>query len=72
MSQVPPPTSASVPLLEMQGVSQIFGNPEKGGTIALNDMTFTIPADKPIFTSLVGAPFLVRVIRRAQASWLAT
>jgi len=25
-----------------------------------------------VFTSLVGAPFLVRVIRRAQASWLAT
>ena len=25
-----------------------------------------------VFTSLVGAPFLVRVIRRARAAWLAT
>ncbi|MGB3328071.1 MAG: dipeptide/oligopeptide/nickel ABC transporter ATP-binding protein, partial [Thermomicrobiales bacterium] len=41
-------------ILEMRNVSQIFGNPEKGGTIALNDMTFAIPEDKPIFTSLVG------------------
>ncbi|MGN6485596.1 MAG: ABC transporter ATP-binding protein, partial [Thermomicrobiales bacterium] len=60
MSQAHPPTTTSAatnakaPLLEMRSVTQIFGNPEKGGTIALNDMTFTIPEDKPIFTSLVG------------------
>jgi ABC-type oligopeptide transport system ATPase subunit len=50
----PSPSPSGANLLEMRNVSQIFGNPEKGGTIALNDMTFAIPEDKPIFTSLVG------------------
>ena len=41
-------------LLEMRNVSQIFGDPEKGGTVALEDLTFSIANETPTFTSVVG------------------
>ncbi len=41
-------------LLEMRNVSQIFGDPNKGGTVALDELTFSISDDKPTFTSVVG------------------
>lgn len=41
-------------ILEMRNVSQFFGDPEKGGTVALEDLTFSIANDTPTFTSVVG------------------
>ncbi|MGB3306742.1 MAG: ABC transporter ATP-binding protein [Thermomicrobiales bacterium] len=50
MSTATPTTN----LLEMRNVSQIFGDPAQGGTVALDDLTFSIASDKPTFTSVVG------------------
>ncbi len=41
-------------LLEMRDVTQVFGDPAKGGTVALDDLTFSIDADQASFTSVVG------------------
>src|SRR5680860_703670 len=41
-------------LLEMRGVTQVFGDPDKGGTVAVEDLTFSIDADHASFTSVVG------------------
>jgi len=47
-------SSQSANLLEMRNVSQIFGDPKRGGTVALDDLTFSIANDTPSFTSVVG------------------
>lgn len=41
-------------LLEMRDVTQVFGDPDNGGTVALDDLTFSIDADRASFTSVVG------------------
>ncbi|HEU5330988.1 MAG: ABC transporter ATP-binding protein [Thermomicrobiales bacterium] len=41
-------------LLEVRDVTQIFGNPEKAHTVALNHLTFTISGETPSFTAVVG------------------
>jgi peptide/nickel transport system ATP-binding protein len=41
-------------LLEMRNVTQVFGNPEKGGTVAVDNLSYSISADAPTFTSIVG------------------
>ncbi len=44
----------SEPLLEMRNVTQVFGDPEQGGTVALDNLSFTIDADVASFSSVVG------------------
>jgi peptide/nickel transport system ATP-binding protein len=44
----------SEPLLEMRNVTQIFGDPDHGGTVALDNLSFTIDADVASFSSVVG------------------
>lgn len=41
-------------LLEMRDVTQVFGDPDNGGTIAVDALTFSIDADEASFTSVVG------------------
>ncbi len=41
-------------LLELRDVSQVFGNPDKGGTVAVDHLTYSISADQPSFTAVVG------------------
>lgn len=41
-------------LLEMRHVTQVFGDPDKGGVVALDDITYSIDADRASFTSVVG------------------
>ena len=41
-------------LLEMRNVTKVFGNPDKGGTVAVENLTFSIDADEASFTSVVG------------------
>jgi peptide/nickel transport system ATP-binding protein len=41
-------------LLEMRNVTQVFGNPDKGGTVAVDNLSYSISADTPTFTSIVG------------------
>jgi peptide/nickel transport system ATP-binding protein len=41
-------------LLEMINVTQVFGDPDKDGTVAVDDLSYTISADTPSFTSVVG------------------
>jgi peptide/nickel transport system ATP-binding protein len=41
-------------LLEMRNVTQVFGNREKGGTVAVENLSYTIAAEKPSFTAVVG------------------
>ncbi len=41
-------------LLEMRDVSQIFGDPDKGGTVAVEHLNYSISADTPSFTAVVG------------------
>lgn len=41
-------------LLELRDVSQIFGDPDKGGTVAVDHLTYSISADAPSFTAVVG------------------
>ncbi len=41
-------------LLEMRNVTQVFGDPEKGGTVAVDNLSYTISADQPSFTAVVG------------------
>lgn len=41
-------------LLEMRNVTQVFGDPDKGGTVAVDNLSYTISADEPSFTSVVG------------------
>jgi peptide/nickel transport system ATP-binding protein len=41
-------------LLEMRNVSQIFGDVDKGGTVAVENLSYTIPADAASFTAVVG------------------
>ncbi|HEX5503262.1 MAG TPA: ABC transporter ATP-binding protein [Thermomicrobiales bacterium] len=41
-------------LLEAHDVTQVFGDERKGGTVALDDISFSISADVPSFTSVVG------------------
>lgn len=54
MAQPSQSRSTSANLLEMRSVSQIFGDPERGGTVALDDLTFSIANNVPSFTSVVG------------------
>jgi peptide/nickel transport system ATP-binding protein len=44
----------SEPLLEMRNVTQVFGDPDRGGTVALDNLSFTIDADVASFSSVVG------------------
>jgi hypothetical protein len=39
----------SAPLLEMRNVTQVFGDPESGGTVALDNLSFSIEADVASF-----------------------
>jgi len=41
-------------LLEMRNVTQVFGDPDKGGTVAVDNLSYTIPDGTPSFTSIVG------------------
>lgn len=41
-------------LLELRNVTQVFGNPDDGGTVALDHLTYSIDADEASFTSVVG------------------
>jgi oligopeptide/dipeptide ABC transporter ATP-binding protein len=41
-------------LLELRDVSQVFGNPDRGGTVAVDHLTYSISADTPSFTAVVG------------------
>ena len=41
-------------LLEMRNVTQVFGDINKGGTVAVENLTYSISADQPTFTSVVG------------------
>jgi oligopeptide/dipeptide ABC transporter ATP-binding protein len=41
-------------LLEARGVTQVFGNPAKGGVVALDNLTLAIDDDAPSFTAVVG------------------
>jgi peptide/nickel transport system ATP-binding protein len=41
-------------LLEMRNVTQVFGDPDKGGTVAVDNLSYTISADRPSFTAVVG------------------
>ena len=41
-------------LLEMRNVTQVFGNPDKGGTVAVDNLSYSISADQPSFTAVVG------------------
>lgn len=44
----------TTPLLEMRNVTQIFGDPNKGGTVALDNLSFSVDADRASFSSVVG------------------
>jgi peptide/nickel transport system ATP-binding protein len=44
----------TTPLLEMRDVTQVFGDPDNGGTVALDNLSFSIDADEPSFSSVVG------------------
>ena len=41
-------------LLEMRNVTQVFGDADKGGTVAVDNLSYTISADEPSFTAVVG------------------
>lgn len=41
-------------LIETEHVRQVFGNPKKGQTVALDDLSFSISATTPSFTAVVG------------------
>jgi peptide/nickel transport system ATP-binding protein len=41
-------------LLEMRNVTQVFGEIDKGGTVAVENLSYSIPADTPSFTAVVG------------------
>jgi ABC-type oligopeptide transport system ATPase subunit len=41
-------------LVETQNVTQIFGNPKKEHTVALDDFSFSISETVPSFTAIVG------------------
>jgi ABC-type oligopeptide transport system ATPase subunit len=41
-------------LVETQNVTQIFGNPKKEHTVALDDFSFSISESVPSFTAIVG------------------
>jgi peptide/nickel transport system ATP-binding protein len=41
-------------LLEMRNVTQVFGDVNKGGTVAVDNLSYTISADQPSFTAVVG------------------
>ena len=41
-------------LLEMRNVTQVFGDVDKGGTVAVDNLSYTISADQPSFTAVVG------------------
>jgi peptide/nickel transport system ATP-binding protein len=45
---------ADTKLLEMRNVTQVFGDPERGGTVAVDNLSLSISADTPSFTSVVG------------------
>ncbi|HYH12388.1 MAG TPA: ATP-binding cassette domain-containing protein, partial [Thermomicrobiales bacterium] len=44
----------TTPLLEMRDVTQVFGDPDHGGTVALENLSFSIDADEASFSSVVG------------------
>jgi peptide/nickel transport system ATP-binding protein len=41
-------------LLEMRNATQVFGDPDKGGIVAVDNLNYTISADQPSFTAVVG------------------
>lgn len=41
-------------LLELRDVTQVFGDPDKGGTVAVDHLSYSISADTPSFTAVVG------------------
>ncbi len=41
-------------LVETQHVTQVFGNPKKEHTVALDDFSFSISETVPSFTAIVG------------------
>lgn len=44
----------TTPLLEMRDVTQVFGDPNAGGTVALENLSFSIDAEVASFSSVVG------------------
>lgn len=47
-------SDTGVPLIEARDIRQVFGNEKKGGTVALDSLSFSISADTPSFTAIVG------------------